>query len=185
MKDLTDVIHEMVALFDRMSLPYAIMGGIAVRAYGLPRPTYDVDFTLALSRHELGGLFKAVEELGYSIPSAYEGGWVDQVGGMPLVKIRLCLAGKGVDADVFLAETAFQREVIARREACMVEGQQVNAGERRGSDPSQTYRKPSADFIDVQDVQFMQGNLDEDYMRRWARELGVAEKLDEVLAARS
>ena len=45
MKDLTDVIHDLAALFDRLSLPYVIMGGIAVRAYGLPRPTYDVDFT--------------------------------------------------------------------------------------------------------------------------------------------
>ena len=112
MKDLTDVIHELVALFDRLSLPYAIMGGIAVRAYGLPRPTYDVDFTLAVARERLRGLFEAVEELGYSIPTAYEGGWVDQVGGMPLVKIRLYLDGKGIDADVFLAETAFQQEVI-------------------------------------------------------------------------
>jgi hypothetical protein len=91
-KDLTDVIHELVALFDRMSLPYAIMGGIAVRAYGLPRPTSDVDFTLAVPRERLRGLFAAVEELGYSIPIAYEGGWVDRVGGMPLVKIRLSLS---------------------------------------------------------------------------------------------
>jgi hypothetical protein len=37
----------------------------------------------------------------------------------------------------------------------------------------------------VQDVLFTQGDLDEAYMRRWAKELGVAEKLEEVLAARS
>jgi hypothetical protein len=102
------------------------MGGIAVRAYGLPRPTYDVDFTLAVARERLRGLFAAVEELGYSIPTAHEGGWVDQVGGMPLVKIRLYLDGKGIDADVFLAETAFQQDVIARRVTCTVEEQPVS-----------------------------------------------------------
>ena len=64
MKDLTDVIHELVALFGRLSLPYAIMGGIAVRAYGLPRPTYNVDFTLAVPRERLRGLFATVKELG-------------------------------------------------------------------------------------------------------------------------
>lgn len=34
MTDLTAVIHTLTALFDRMSLPYAIMGGIVVRARG-------------------------------------------------------------------------------------------------------------------------------------------------------
>jgi hypothetical protein len=46
MTDLTAVIHDLVHIFDRLGMPYAIMGGIAVRAHGIPRPTYDVDFTL-------------------------------------------------------------------------------------------------------------------------------------------
>jgi hypothetical protein len=33
-------------------------------------------------------------------------------------------------------------------------------------------------------VLLAQGDLDEAYMRRWATELGVAEKLEEVLATR-
>ena len=184
MKDLTDVIHELVALFDRMSLPYAIMGGIAVRAYGLPRPTYDVDFTLAVPRERLRGLFASVEELGYSIPTAYDGGWVDQVGGMPLVKIRLSLEGKGIDADVFLAETAFQQEVIARRVTCTVEEQPVSLVTAEDLILFKLIASRPRDLIDVQDILFTQGDLDEAYMRRWAKELGVAEKLEEVLAAR-
>jgi len=48
MTDLTAVIHDLVARFDRLRLPNAIMGGIAVRAHGLPRPTFDVDFVLAV-----------------------------------------------------------------------------------------------------------------------------------------
>lgn len=185
MKDLTDVIHELVALFDRMSLPYAIMGGIAVRAYGLPRPTYDVDFTLAVPRERLRGLFAAVEELGYSIPTAYEGGGVDQVGGMPLVKIRLYLDGKGIDADMFLAETAFQQEVIARRVTCTVEEQPVSLVTAEDLILFKLIASRPRDLIDVQDILFTQGDFDEASMRRWAVELGVAEKLEEVLAARA
>jgi len=184
-KDLTDVIHELVALFDRMSLPYAIMGGIAVRAYGLPRPTYDVDFTLALPRERLRALFTAVEDLGYTIPTIYEGGGVDQVGGMPLVKIRLYLEGKGIDADVFLAETAFQREVITRRVTCTVEGQPVSLVTAEDLILFKLIASRPRDLLDVQDVLFTQGDLDEAYMRQWAKELGVAEKLEEVLSQRA
>lgn len=56
MTDLTAVIHELASLFDSMALPYAIMGGIAVRAHGIPRPMFDVDFTLAVPRDRLATL---------------------------------------------------------------------------------------------------------------------------------
>jgi len=37
------------------------------------------------------------------------------------------------------------------------------------------------DAIDVQDVLFMQGELDRDYMRHWAERLGVLENLEMAL----
>jgi hypothetical protein len=80
---LTKVIHELVGLFDRLQLPHAIMGGIAVRAHGLPRPTFDVDFVVAVLRDRLAGLFAAIESLGYTVPEQYRGGWIDSVGGGP------------------------------------------------------------------------------------------------------
>ena len=40
------------------------MGGLAVRVYGIPRATYDIDFTLAVQRELLSILFEEVESLG-------------------------------------------------------------------------------------------------------------------------
>ena len=37
------------------------------------------------------------------------------------------------------------------------------------------------DLGDITDILFMQGRLDEQYMRHWAKELGVAEKLEQLL----
>lgn len=53
MTDLTTVIHDLAGIFDQLRLPDAIMGGIAVRAHGIPRPTYDVESTLAAPRERL------------------------------------------------------------------------------------------------------------------------------------
>lgn len=39
MSDLIRTLHNFAALFERLQVPYAIMGGWAVRMYGLPRPT--------------------------------------------------------------------------------------------------------------------------------------------------
>lgn len=184
MTDLTTVIHDLVDIFDQLCLPYAIMGGIAVRAYGIPRPTYDVDFTLAVPRERLGEMFAAITDRGYSVPESYEHGWVDTVGGMPLVKVRLFLDGRVVDADVFIAETDFQREVIERRVTADVEGRTVNLVSAEDLILFKLIAARPRDLLDIQDVLFTQGQLDEPYLRRWAGLLGVEPQLDEVLAAR-
>jgi hypothetical protein len=40
------------------------------------------------------------------------------------------------------------------------------------------------DLLDIEDVFFMQGQLDEAYMRRWAGPLGVADQLERMLGER-
>jgi hypothetical protein len=46
MSQLESTLKAMVACFDSLNIPYAVMGGLAVRVHGLPRPTNDVDFTM-------------------------------------------------------------------------------------------------------------------------------------------
>jgi hypothetical protein len=67
---------------------------------------------------------------------------------------------------------------------CAVEEQQVSLVTAEDLILFKLIASRPRDLIDVQDIFFTQGDLDEAYMRRWATELGVAEKLEEVLAAR-
>ena len=91
------------------------MGDIAARVLGIPRPTYDVDFTLSISRDSLPELFDAAENAGYHVPVAYRSGWIDSVANMPIVKLGMQLGEHGIDIDVFLAESEFQESLLARR----------------------------------------------------------------------
>ena len=100
--DLINALHEFVDLFEARGYRYAVMGGIAARILGIPRPTYDVDFTLAVERSELTSLFEAVEAAGYHVPVAYRSGGVDTVAGMPIVKLGMQLGELGIDIDVFI-----------------------------------------------------------------------------------
>lgn len=74
MNDLVGTLHAFGRLFDRLGIPYAIMGGWAVRVYALPRPTYDVDFTVLLSRDRLPELYAAATNDGFTVPDQYLGG---------------------------------------------------------------------------------------------------------------
>ena len=113
MSNLSKALKDLADLFDRLGMAYAVMGGIAVRVHGIPRPTYDVDFTAAIPRERLPEFYDETRTLGYTVPQQYESGWVDEVAGMPLVKVRLYLEERGVDVDVFLAESDFQKQLIA------------------------------------------------------------------------
>jgi hypothetical protein len=181
MSDLEAALRDLARMFEAAGIPYAAMGGIAVRVYGIPRPTYDLDFTIALDRDDLGRLYTAAEERGFTIPDQYRSGWVDQVAGMPLVKIRLYVAGSGIDVDLFLAESAFQQSVVARRREEDVDGTPIWLVSPEDLILLKLVANRARDVADVGDVLFMQGTLDVDYLRQWASDLGVLGGLEDAL----
>jgi hypothetical protein len=182
--DLVGTLHAFARLFDRLSIPYAIMGGWAVRIYALPRPTYDVDFTVILSRDRLPALYAAAEQAGFTVPEQYRRGWVDSVADMPLVKFRLYLAGHGIDVDIFLAESAYQQELMRRRIQHAVGDTAAWFVSVEDLILLKLIANRARDRADIDDLLLARSELDEPYLRRWAGLLGVEAKLDEVLNAR-
>lgn len=183
MTDLDDALREVTGLLDGLGVTYAVMGGVAVRVHGIPRATYDIDFTLALDRGRLPELYAELRGRGYTVPEVYDGGWVDQVGGMPLVKFRLYLSGRGIDIDVFLAESAYQRELLSRRRRHKVDGFDAWLVTAEDLILLKLIAGRPRDVADIGDVLFVQGQLDEAYLRRWADQLGVRGQLEAALAA--
>lgn len=179
---LRQAVQDFVRLFESHEIPYALLGGLAARAHGIPRPTWDVDFTVAVERYRLALLFEEAEQLGYTVPSAYRAGWIDQVGGMPFVKFGVAIDDRSVDIDVFLAESSYLEKVIERRirtslddmsEVCVVTPEDLIVLKSISNRPR--------DLIDIHDVLFMQGDLDRAYMRQWAERLGALQTLEESL----
>jgi predicted nucleotidyltransferase len=181
MKPLYDALREIVESFDRLKLDYAIMGGIAVRVHGIARPTQDLDLMVALSPDHVATLFDVIEELGYTVPEHYRSGSVDRVAGMPIVKMRRCLVEHGLDVDVFLVDSAFQEEVLRRARFVQLDGFNARVISPEDLILLKLIAGRHRDLGDVLDVLFMQGLLDEEYMRGWAKELGVVDKLEQVL----
>jgi hypothetical protein len=179
--DLSQALYDITEILDRLELSYAIMGGIAVRTYGIPRPTYDVDITLAVPRERLSEVYDAVCAAGYMVPESYRAGWVDQVSGLPLVKFRLYLAERGVDVDVFLAETPYQMEVLSRRRRSQANGGAIWLVSPEDLILLKLIANRPRDAADILDVLFIQGQLDERYLREWAHKINVADRLDDIL----
>jgi hypothetical protein len=182
MAGLSDALRDIVQICSGLKIPCAIMGGMAVRVHGIPRPTHDIDVTIQIERDRLADLYDALERCGYSVPEAFRSGWVDSVAGMPLVKARIHHEAQSVDIDIFLAESEFQDSLIERRQITQV-------GEIRAEVVSpedlvllKLLAGRPRDIADVGDILFTQGELDTVYLRKWANELGVVAELDRALA---
>ncbi|MCR9295590.1 MAG: nucleotidyl transferase AbiEii/AbiGii toxin family protein [bacterium] len=179
---IEEVLQQMVALCEKQDLEFVVMGGLAVRVHGIPRPTYDVDIAITVDQGRLEQFFEDAQELGYTVAEPFRTGWRDEVGGMPLVRLKTFLTeAQSVDVDIFLNETPYLRSVMDRR-------MQVDF-----DDGSMSFVTPEdlillkllanrpRDLGDVSDILFVQGELDTKYMYRWADALGIAERLTTAL----
>lgn len=182
MSELERTLFEITCLLAQSGYEYAVMGGLAVRVHSIPRPTYDVDLTITIARNELPSLFASLEQLGHTIPTSYQQGWVDEVGGMPLVKVRTYVSGSnGVDIDIFLCETKFQKSYLARRMEISIGDKSLWVVTPEDLILLKLLASRPRDLLDVADILFTQGQLDESYMRTWAKTLGITDRLEQAL----
>jgi hypothetical protein len=182
MKKVTETLHTVIALLDQLSIEYAVMGGFAVRAHGVPRPTYDIDLTIVLDRRRLPELFDQLRDYDFVIPEVYERGWVDHVKELPLLKLQRMIRNAFLDVDLFLVESVFLVEVMQRRSRVDAEGQMLWVVSPEDLVLFKLLAGRPRDLGDVTDVLFIQGSLDETYLRRWARELRISDQLEKALA---
>lgn len=178
---LIQPLEELTRLFEAKQIPYALMGGIAVAVHGIPRSTHAIDFTIQIERASLPELFAAAEDLGYTVPEVYSTGWVDQIAEMPVVTVRQWLNGKFVDVDIFLAESRFQRELMARQVRAEVDELPTWVVSAEDLILLKLTAARPRDIGDIYDILMAQGELDNDYMNHWAKELGVDKRLREVI----
>ena len=182
-KTLEDVLLEMVGVCETLTLPYAILGGLAVRVNGIPRPTYDVDFEITVTDQRLIEFIEASKKLGYEVAAPYRKGWRDVVGGMPLGTLKTYIEiGHTIDVDVFVNDTPFQTSMMERRLLVAFDNQHLWFVTPEDLILMKLLANRPRDQGDVADVLFVQGQLDESYMRHWANLLSVADRLNKALA---
>ncbi len=183
MNPVLATLLKIVTCLTELKIEYAVMGGLAVRAHAIPRPTNDVDLTISLARENLQNWFERLEIIGVTVPETYRSGWVDSVAGMPIVKLRTYLDPKqSVDIDVFLAESEFQSNILARKVRVEVEGSPIWFISPEDLILLKLIASRPRDLIDVADILFVQGELDQDYMQKWSRPLGIESQLKKALA---
>jgi predicted nucleotidyltransferase len=91
------------------------------------------------------------------------------------------LENHAIDVDVFLAESEFQQQIIARRQRVELDNSSLMLVSPEDLILLKLLAGRPRDYTDVQDILFTLGTLDEKYMRHWAKELGLSQKLEKAL----
>ena len=181
-KTVEDVLLDIVSICEHEPFTYAVMGGLAVRVHGIPRPTYDVDFQLTVDEDQLTRFVSLVEKRNYSIGEQYVAGWRDRVGGMPLIKLKTYMAdGHSIDVDIFISETPFQISIMNRRVRLELEGKTMWFVSAEDLVLLKLLANRPRDVGDISDILFVQSELDHAYIRKWAGPLGIETQLEKVL----
>lgn len=153
-------LMEIIDALDQREIDYALMGGLAVRAHAIPRPTNDVDLTVVCSTERFQDLLRDLGSDCVQVPEIYLTGWLDRVAEMPMVKLKTHLDPEhAVDLDIFLCETEFQQSLMSRRIPVEMDPQRgVWIVTPEDLILLKLIANRPRDLIDVAEVLFIQGN---------------------------
>lgn len=165
-------------------MQYALIGGLAVRAHSIPRPTWDLDLIAAIDQSLLPIVLAALARSGYDASDPNLDGRLNELEKPPLIQFAAVLPKGSIDVDIFLAVHPFQRELLQRRQLAV-----TTAGELWVATPEdlillKLLSNRNRDLADVADILFMQRDLNEMHMRLWAERFGILDRLNDQLANR-
>ena len=167
-------------LLRRRRTPFCFMGGLAVNAWSIPAPTYDLDLCADVPEEGVPALLEELASAGYAPPPT---SWLESVGRARFREISVHWPFQGglLPADLFVALDNFQKEALGRRRTV-----ELDAGFRTevlSPEDLLIYKliawRPK-DRAAIERLTMVQTSLDWDRVRRWARVYGVEDRLREI-----
>lgn len=107
MTDLEAAVLEVAFLLEELSVPYMLIGGLAVGIWGEPRSTLDADFSLWVEPPDVERVVRRISDRLKLMPS-------DPLRFAMATRVLPAITLSGVRADLVLASLATERGLIAR-----------------------------------------------------------------------
>lgn len=111
---LEEVLPQVVGDLNRLDLPWALVGGLAVCARARPRPTADIDIAVSLPDDATANMaVDALIDLDYRLTESIVH---DQTDRLATVRLLAAVDGKAVVVDLFFASSGVEAEVVEAAE---------------------------------------------------------------------
>jgi hypothetical protein len=177
-----DAIERAARVLVDARVPYAFIGGVAMGAWAVPRPTFDLDLAVASGTSELPALLQAFERAGFVVEDVFRKGFADRIAGMEKVHVHLPSGSALLAVDLFLATTPFLHSLLERRKTVDLGGGPLQVCTAADLILLKLVADRPKDRLDVENLLAVQGVPEREYLEQWAERLEVRRKLDAVLA---
>ncbi|MBI4229726.1 MAG: hypothetical protein HY608_02710 [Planctomycetes bacterium] len=174
---LLSLLEKLVGILDREQIPYLVMGGIAVRFWGLPRPTYDLDLTLSIPPGQVPAFCRRLEAEGFTVPEVHARGFVDTLAGMRKIGVLHHDGTREIRVDLFLVTTPYQEAAFGRRLRKRLDGMEAWIPTPEDLILHKLIAGRDRDLADISDVLVLNPDVDRTYLEKWAQALGAADLL--------
>lgn len=177
-----ELLARVVGVLSDVGILYMASGSIVSSLQGEPRSTHDIDLVVSIQKKDLTALSAGFPPPRYYLDVISAAKEIESAGMFNLIDVD---SGDKIDFWM-LTDSPFDRSRFSRRYAEDLLGLklQVSSPEDtvlaklRWAKLSGGSEKQFTDAVRIFEVQF--GGLDEDYLDRWARQLGLIDLLDRV-----
>ncbi len=177
---LLGTLEEITAELDQARIAHMVAGSVASTYYSEPRTTQDIDIVIDPDRRSLQAFVGALDPARY-----YVGDSEAALARRGQFNVIDTTSGWKVDL-IVCRDRPFSRQKLARRRQVEIEGLRVSVASPEDTILAKLeWGELSGSSRQRRDVQAMVGalgdDLDFEYLRRWAVELGVGDALAEML----
>jgi hypothetical protein len=152
---------------------YAILGGVAVTIYGVPRLTFDVDVNIVLSKDKLTEFFKRAHRIGF-IPTVRSGIKLAKTAGVIPMKVKNGAPFK--NCDFIIAENILEKLCVKRALTKNIRSSRIRIVTPEDLILHKLLSDRPRDIEDARGILLRQKRLDRAYIRTWLREVSKLSK---------
>lgn len=185
MKPIEDPIRLLKAIakiLDDRNIQYFVTGGFAVSVWGRPRFTADIDLVVTIDELAVPVLVKELKKLSSSVYID-----IDQMKDALERKseFNFIEANAGIKVDFWILDSDIDRQAMDRRQYKIIQRQKIAfiSPEDLIISKLKWYDMGRSDrhLEDIQSVIAVTKNFDWQYIKKWARKLGLTDELKKII----
>jgi len=159
-----ELLQRIARKFDRVNIPYMVLGGQAVLLYGEPRLTRVIDITVGLDSRGLHRILAIVRELGLRVLVDSAEPFVRDTMVLPAIEER-----SDIRVDIVFSFSAFEQAALARVRRQLIGPVEVCFASLEDLVIHKIVAGRSRDLEDVRVVLLKNPGFDREYIERWLK----------------
>jgi len=176
-----EALDKTVKAIKEIGQDYCLFGGLAMQAYKRIRATMDVDLMVAVDSEKINDFILSLERRGFRF---------DTDKGIIKIKdfkfLRFAYCDKKYEIEVYIdcvtATGIFQKEILRRKKTLDIFGLKVNVASCEDLILLKVLASRPLDRVDARVlIEENAQDLDRDYLKKWAKELGIARRIGYML----